>query len=103
MTARTKAQNAGYVPGGGDKKIENRKLNWSTAQSKVGSLEKAAHKPGGGQVKIENRKLDWRVGARVGSTSNIKHRPGGGAVQVIVVGVLVLKLCPSSSDHQPEA
>jgi len=78
---RTKALNSGYVPGGGDKKIEQRKLNWS-ASSKVGSLEKAAHKPGGGQVKIESRKLDWNVGSKVGSTNNIKHRPGGGKVQI---------------------
>jgi len=78
---RTKALNSGYVPGGGDKKIEQRKLNWS-ASSKVGSLEKASHKPGGGQVKIENRKLDWNVGSKVGSTNNIKHRPGGGKVQI---------------------
>jgi len=79
--SRTKALNSGYVPGGGDKKIEQRKLNWS-ASSKVGSLEKAAHKPGGGQVKIESRKLDWNVGSKVGSTNNIKHRPGGGKVQI---------------------
>ena len=99
---RTKALNAGYVPGGGDKKvifldhyecqmilemkIEQRKLNWS-ASSKVGSLEKASHKPGGGQVKIENRKLDWNVGSKVGSTNNIKHRPGGGKVQVSIIEI----------------
>merc|ERR1712106_827500 len=78
---RTKALNTGYVPGGGDKKIEQRKLSWNAA-SKIGSLEKASHKPGGGQVKIENRKLDWNVGSKVGSTNNIKHRPGGGNIQI---------------------
>eukprot|EP00092_Neocalanus_flemingeri_P046239 GFUD01051999.1.p1 GENE.GFUD01051999.1~~GFUD01051999.1.p1 ORF type:complete len:336 (+),score=78.87 GFUD01051999.1:75-1082(+) len=79
--SRTKALNAGYVPGGGDIKIEQRKLNWNVA-SKVGSLEKTSHRPGGGQVKIESRRLEWNVGSKVGSTNNIKHRPGGGKVQI---------------------
>lgn len=80
-TPKTKALNSGYVPGGGDKKIEQRKLSWN-ATSKIGSLERASHKPGGGQVKIESRRLDWNVGSKVGSTNNIKHRPGGGKVQI---------------------
>ena len=46
---RTKAFNPNYVPGGGDKPIERRKLSW-TSKAKIGSLEKANHRPGGGQV-----------------------------------------------------
>lgn len=78
---RTKAVNVGYSPGGGDIKIEQRKLSWNV-QSKIGSLEKTSHRPGGGDVKIENRRLDWNTQARVGSVNNIGHRPGGGHVKI---------------------
>jgi len=82
VSARTVNVNAGYVPTGGDKKIEQRKLSWNVG-SRVGSLEKAGHKPGGGQVKIENRKLDWNaVNSRVGSKKNINYKPGGGNVEI---------------------
>jgi len=82
VEARTVNMNNKYSPGGGDKKIEQRKLSWNV-NSKIGSLEKANHRPGGGQVKIENRKLDWNtVTSRVGSTKNMGHRPGGGNVQI---------------------
>merc|ERR1719229_1727756 len=82
VTARTVNVNSGYTPSGGDKKIEQRKLSWNVG-SRVGSLEKAGHKPGGGQVKIENRKLDWNaVNSRVGSKKNINYKPGGGNVEI---------------------
>jgi len=71
----------GHQAGGGDKKIEQRRLNWK-AESKVGSLEKATHRAGGGDVKIENRKLDWKAESKVGSTKNMKHKPQGGDVQI---------------------
>ena len=48
---RTKAFNPNYVPGGGGKPIERRKLSW-TSKAKIGSLEKANHRPGGGQVDL---------------------------------------------------
>jgi len=79
--ARTKAINEKYTPGGGDVKIENRKLNWST-ESRVRSLDNHSHKPGGGDKKIENRKLDWNVESRIGSTKNLKHKAGGGNIQI---------------------
>jgi len=79
--ARTKMVNENYTPGGGDKKIENRKLNWN-AQSKIKSLDNHTHKPGGGDKKIENRKLEWNVDSRVGSTKNLRHQAGGGNVRI---------------------
>lgn len=79
--ARTKAINEKYTPGGGDVKIENRKLNWN-AESRIRSLDNHSHRPGGGDKKIENRKLDWTVESRVGSTKNLKHRAGGGNIQI---------------------
>jgi len=79
---KTKVVNeGGYIPGGGDKKIESRKLNWN-AQSRINSLEKNNHKPGGGDKKIEHRKLEWNVESKIGSTKNMKHRPGGGQVKI---------------------
>lgn len=81
VNAKTVNLNSNYAPGGGDKKIEQRKLSWNVT-SKVGSLEKANYTPGGGQVKIENRRLEWNVNSRVGSTKNINHRPGGGNIQI---------------------
>jgi len=80
-SSRTKTVNDGYAPGGGDKKIEQKKLSWN-AQSKVGSMDKVTHKPGGGTRKIENRKLDWNADSKVGSKNNLKHKPGGGNVQI---------------------
>jgi microtubule-associated protein tau len=80
-TARTNNLNDGYTPGGGDKKIESKKLSW-TAGSKVGSLDKVTHKPGGGTRKIESRKLDWNTESKVGSKDNMKHKPGGGNIQI---------------------
>lgn len=79
---KTKVVNEGYVPGGGDKKaIESRKLNWN-AQSKINSLDKNNYRPGGGEKKIENRKLEWNVESKIGSTKNMKHKPGGGQVKI---------------------
>nr|CAG4650571.1 EOG090X0G74 [Sida crystallina] len=81
---RIGARNEGYTKSGGDKKIQTVKLQWN-AQSKIGSLENATHKPGGGDKKIESRKLDFKDKAKskVGSTVNIKHAPGGGNVKDI--------------------
>merc|ERR1712223_616912 len=75
---RTDAFNSSYKPGGGDKKIENRKLEWNTS-SKVGSLHNAKHKAGGGNVKIMDQKVKIKVQqGKVGSLANVKHKPGGG-------------------------
>lgn len=60
---RIAAKNDTYTPGGGDKKITQVKLQWN-AKSKVGSLDNAAHKPGGGDKKIESVKLDFKDKAK---------------------------------------
>ncbi|XP_050421748.1 microtubule-associated protein 2 isoform X2 [Adelges cooleyi] len=80
---RIQAKNDAYVPGGGDKKIQSVKLQWN-AKPKVGSLENKTHKPGGGDKKIETVKLDFKDKAKpkIGSKDNIKHTPGGGAVKI---------------------
>jgi len=78
---KTVVVNEKYVPGGGDKKIESKKLVWN-AQSKVGSLNNTSHKAGGGDKKIESQKLDWKKTSKVGSTANITHKAGGGNVKI---------------------
>jgi len=80
---RIGARNEGYVKSGGDVKIQSVKLQWN-AKPKIGSLENATHKPGGGDKKIEQRKLDFKEKAKpkVGSTVNLKHAPGGGNVKI---------------------
>ena len=74
-------EKAGHRPGGGQVRIENRKLEWS-AGSKVGSLKNASHRAGGGNVQIHSEKPDWQVVSRVGSLKNVKHRPGGGEKKI---------------------
>uniref|UniRef100_A0A1A9Z7B7 Microtubule-associated protein n=1 Tax=Glossina pallidipes TaxID=7398 RepID=A0A1A9Z7B7_GLOPL len=79
--------NASYKPGGGNVKIETKKiistkLQWN-AKSKIGSLENAHHKPGGGDKKIETIKTEFKEKAKpkVGSKDNVKHVPGGGDIK----------------------
>ncbi|CAA9993424.1 unnamed protein product [Nesidiocoris tenuis] len=81
--SRIEAKNDAYAPGGGEKKIQQVKLQWN-AKSKIGSLENATHKPGGGDKKIETVKLDFKDKAKpkIGSKDNIKHIPGGGNVKI---------------------
>ncbi|KAB0800903.1 hypothetical protein PPYR_05257 [Photinus pyralis] len=62
-SSRVTAKNDTYLPGGGDKKIQQQKLNWS-AKSKVGSLENTTHKPKGGDKKIDIVKLDFKENAK---------------------------------------
>lgn len=48
-------ENKSHRAGGGDKKIESRKLNFKDgAQPKVGSRDNIKHKPGGGEVQVRN-------------------------------------------------
>ncbi|KAF4529913.1 hypothetical protein B566_EDAN018195 [Ephemera danica] len=61
--SRIAAKNDQYQPGGGDKKIESKKLQWN-AKSKIGSLENTTHKPGGGDKKIESQKLEFKDKAK---------------------------------------
>lgn len=67
--------NARHIPKGGEKKIENRKLEWKM-ESRVGSLENAKHKPSGGDKKIKTQKLEWNVTSKIGSLDNAHHRAG---------------------------
>lgn len=95
--------NAAHKPGGGNVKIESRKIQIE-AKSKIGSLDNATHKPGGGDKKIESRKvfipfdlllalfrwtwnsrlvqLEYQVKSKVGSTANMNYKAGGGNVKV---------------------
>ncbi|CAB4054344.1 MAPT [Lepeophtheirus salmonis] len=81
-SSKTNAYNKGYVPSGGEKKIEVQKLEWK-AQSRIRSLDNAAHRPGGGSKKIQVHKVEWNANSKVGSNDNVKHRPGGGNVKII--------------------
>ncbi|XP_046804846.1 basic salivary proline-rich protein 2 isoform X2 [Lucilia cuprina] len=80
---RIEAKNDKYTPKGGEKKIISTKLQWN-AKSKIGSLENASHKPGGGDKKIETIKTDFKDKAKpkVGSKDNVKHQPGGGDIKI---------------------
>lgn len=74
---RIGARNDSYTPSGGDVKIPTVKLQWN-AKPKIGSLENAAHKPGGGNVKIESRKVHVEAKSKIGSLENANYKPGGG-------------------------
>ncbi|XP_070502931.1 transcription factor SPT20 homolog, partial [Chironomus tepperi] len=79
---RIEAKNDTYTPRGGDKKIVSQKLQWN-AKSKIGSLENAAHKPGGGDKRIVEIKTDFKEKAKpkVGSKDNLGYVPGGGDIK----------------------
>nr|CAG4635137.1 EOG090X0G74 [Alona affinis] len=74
---RTQARNDLYQPSGGDVKIQTVKLQWN-AKPKIGSLENATHKPGGGNVKIETKKVQIEARSKIGSLENAHYKPGGG-------------------------
>lgn len=80
---RIEAKNDAYTPRGGEKKIFSHKLTWN-AKSKIGSLENTSHKPGGGDKRIVEVKTDFtRARSKVGSRDNIQHKPGGGDVKIL--------------------
>uniref|UniRef100_A0A182PGS4 Microtubule-associated protein n=1 Tax=Anopheles epiroticus TaxID=199890 RepID=A0A182PGS4_9DIPT len=81
---RIEAKNDAYVPKGGDKKIISTKLQWN-AKPKIGSLENASHKPGGGDKRIESIKTDFKERAKpkIGSKDNITYKPGGGDIKIV--------------------
>ncbi|XP_052865997.1 basic proline-rich protein [Anopheles cruzii] len=83
-SARIEAKNDAYMPKGGDKKIINNKLQW-VAKPKIGSLDNAAHKPGGGDKKIESIKTDFKERAKpkIGSKDNMTYKPGGGDIKIV--------------------
>ncbi|KAL3277627.1 hypothetical protein HHI36_012968 [Cryptolaemus montrouzieri] len=63
VTPRIEAKNDKYMPKGGEKKILSQKLQWN-AKSKIGSLENASHKPVSSGKKIETVKLDFKEKAK---------------------------------------
>uniref|UniRef100_A0A8W7PMA9 Microtubule-associated protein n=1 Tax=Anopheles coluzzii TaxID=1518534 RepID=A0A8W7PMA9_ANOCL len=81
---RIEAKNDAYIPKGGDKKIISTKLQWN-AKPKIGSLDNASHKPGGGDKRIESIKTDFKERAKpkIGSKDNITYKPGGGDVKIV--------------------
>jgi len=74
-------ENANYKPGGGDKKIETRKIEFQ-AKSKVGSTVNMKHVAGGGNVKIFDDKdyLKQRVDSRQSKASSKASSEGGASV-----------------------
>lgn len=74
---RIGARNELYQPSGGDVKIPSVKLQWN-ARPKIGSLENANHKPGGGNVRIETKKVQVEARSKIGSLENANYKPGGG-------------------------
>lgn len=63
--------------------IINKKLDFSSVQSKCGSKDNIKHIPGGGSVQIVYKPVDLsHVTSKCGSLGNIHHKPGGGQVEV---------------------
>merc|ERR1719305_1982042 len=73
--------NNDHKAGGGNVKIESRKLEWNVT-SKVGSTKNLKHKAGGGKVKIHDAKLEIKAESRIGSLANVGHRAGGGEKKI---------------------
>lgn len=76
--------NAGYKPGGGNVKIENRKLDFSKAQPKI-AAKNEKYAPSGGDKKISQVKLQWNAKPKVGSLDNATYKPGGGDKKIETV------------------
>ncbi|GJQ85871.1 hypothetical protein Trydic_g15328 [Trypoxylus dichotomus] len=74
-------QNTSYKPGGGNVKIEHKKVDLSKAQSKI-AAKNETYIPGGGEKKIEHRKLQWNVSSKIGSLDNSTHKPKGGEKKI---------------------
>jgi len=69
--------NASYKPGGGNVKIEHKKIDVSSARSKIGA-KNDTYQPGGGEKKIISQKLQWNAKSKIGSLENAHHKPQGG-------------------------
>ncbi|KAF5298684.1 hypothetical protein FQR65_LT09664 [Abscondita terminalis] len=70
-------ENAAHKPGGGNIRIENRKIDFSTTSSRI-AAKNETYAPGGGEKKIQQQKLNWNVKPKVGSLENASHKPKGG-------------------------
>ncbi|XP_031838274.2 microtubule-associated protein tau isoform X2 [Nomia melanderi] len=77
-------ENTSYKPGGGNVKIENRKLDFSKAQPKI-AAKNEKYTPSGGDKKISQVKLQWNAKSKVGSLENATHKPGGGDKKIETV------------------
>lgn len=77
-------ENATHKPGGGNIKIENRKIDFSTTSSRV-TAKNDAYLPGGGDKKIQQQKLNWSAKSKIGSLENTTHKPKGGDKKIDVV------------------
>ncbi|XP_017778676.1 PREDICTED: microtubule-associated protein tau, partial [Nicrophorus vespilloides] len=69
--------NTSYKPGGGNVKIEHKKIDLSSAHSKIGSKNEH-YVPSGGEKKIISQKLQWSAKSKIGSLENTTHKPKGG-------------------------
>ncbi|KAI4458861.1 microtubule-associated protein [Holotrichia oblita] len=74
-------QNTSYRPGGGNVKIEHKKIDLSKTHSKI-AAKNENYIPGGGEKKIEHRKLQWNVSSKIGSLDNTSHKPKGGEKKI---------------------
>ncbi|XP_058788694.1 microtubule-associated protein tau isoform X2 [Phymastichus coffea] len=77
-------ENATHKPGGGKIKIENRKLDFSSAQPKI-AAKNDKYTPSGGDKKIEQVKLQWNAKPKIGSLENATYKPGGGNKKIETV------------------
>ncbi|XP_059481474.1 microtubule-associated protein tau-like [Neocloeon triangulifer] len=74
-------QNADHKPGGGQVKIESRKVDFSKTGSRI-TAKNDTYQPGGGEKKIQSTKLEWTAKSKIGSLENATHKPGGGAKKI---------------------
>ncbi|XP_066152188.1 microtubule-associated protein 4 isoform X1 [Euwallacea fornicatus] len=92
--------NASYKPGGGRVKIENKKLDYKNAGSRV-EAKNDKYVPKGGEKKetqsarsapssssprkILSQKLEWTAKSKIGSLDNANHKPKGGDKKIETV------------------
>ncbi|MBN3308812.1 TAU protein, partial [Amia calva] len=63
--------------------IVQKKMDFTSVQSRCGSKDNIQHVPGGGNIQIVNKKIDLsNVQSKCGSKSNIRHKPGGGNIEI---------------------
>ncbi|KAL5285015.1 MAP2 family protein [Megaselia abdita] len=65
--------NATYKPGGGNIKIETKKLDFNKTAPKI-EAKNDKYAPKGG----DKKKIELKAQSKIGSFDNVKHRPGGG-------------------------
>lgn len=95
--------NAAHKPGGGNVKIESKKIEFNV-QSRI-TAKNETYTPGGGEKKVDfqicpkcyriegnhffsifqiiSNKLQWNARSKIGSLENANHKPGGGDKKVL--------------------